>query len=123
LPEPSIIHEEKSMIEIETEGTQTASIVRLLSTPGVNTAGLLAWAKAGYTAERKSGRPVGPFIAVFAEGYGLGAVVAERVLRGETDLLVDGEEVELHLNSEETRLFKTCGQAANRDPKTTVQVR
>ena len=111
------------MIETEIEGTRTASVVRLLSTPGVNTAGLLAWAKAGYTAEMRLGRPVGPFIAVFAEGYGLGAVVAERVLRGDTDLVVDGEEVELRLNSEETRLFKTCGQSSSRDPKTTVQVR
>ena len=111
------------MTATETEVVQPASVVRLLSTPGVNTAGLLAWAKAGYAAEMKFGRPVGPFIAVFAEGYGLGAVVAERVLRGETDLVVDGEEVELRLNGEETRLFKTCGQANARDPKTTVQVR
>ena len=111
------------MTTTEIEVDHTASVVRLLSTPGVNTAGLLAWARAGYAAEMAAGQPVGPFIAVFAEGYGLGAVVAERVLRGETDLVVDGEEVELRLNSEETRLFKTCGQAASRDPKTTVHVR
>ena len=109
------------MDEPDAFDTAPSSVLRLLSTPGVNTAGLLAWARNGYVSELTRGGPVAPFIAVFAEGYGLGAVVAERVLRGETSAVIDGEEVELRLNGEETHLVRTCGQVGRAGLKAVVQ--
>ncbi len=81
--------------------------VRLLSTSFCHVPGVLAWAKAGYQAELCCFGAVGPFIGVFADGYRLGAVLAERVLRGDILTVVDGDAVLLKLSEDEYRLYRS----------------
>lgn len=113
------------MFDTETPAVNqtTANVVRLLSSPAINTAGLLVWAREGYVAERRRGGAVASFIAVFGDGYALGTVLAERLLRGETNARIVGDEVELYLTEEEARLLRSCQQAAERDPTITVCLR
>lgn len=81
--------------------------VRLNPNRMVNAAGLVQWAMLGYRTERHRDGPVGPFIAVLAEGYGLGIVLAERVLRGDIVTRFDGEAIVLMLDAANARLFES----------------
>lgn len=80
--------------------------LRLAASPMVNTAGLIDWACVGFETERARGGRLAPFIAVLASGYGLGIVLAERVLRGEIMALVDDEAVVLLLDAENARIYE-----------------
>ncbi|RTL26841.1 MAG: hypothetical protein EKK47_20145 [Burkholderiales bacterium] len=74
----------------------------LLSAPG-----LVNWAKAGYATEISRGGHVGPFIAVLADGYDLGPILAEKVLRGEISVVEDGICAVLLLDDEQLRCYVT----------------
>lgn len=90
--------------------------VRLNATEMVNTAGLVRWAMLGYRTERRRDGPVGPFIALLADGYRLGSVLAERVLRGEIVTHFDGDEVVLMLDADNARLFDSLDAPAPASP-------
>lgn len=89
-----------------------AKQVRLSATEMVNAAGLVQWAMLGYRAERGRDGPVGPFIALLADGYRLGSVLAERVLRGEIVTHFDGDAVVLMLDADNARLFDSLDPPA-----------
>lgn len=89
--------------------------VRLKSTSFCHVPGTLAWAKAGYQAELCCFGAVGPFIGVFADGYRLGAVLAERVLRGDIVSVVDGDTVILKLSEDEYRLYRSSNPKPKSD--------
>lgn len=86
--------------------------IRLNATEMVNTAGLVQWAMLGYRTERHRDGPVGPFIALLADGYRLGSVLAERVLRGEIMTHFEGDAVVLMLDAENARLFDSLDPPA-----------
>lgn len=89
--------------------------IRLTANPLVNTAGLLEWACIGFRTEKARGGHLAPFLAVLADGYKLGIVLAERVLRGEIMTLVEGEEVVLLLDAESARIFDAVQRTARED--------
>jgi hypothetical protein len=78
----------------------------LRSTPLVCAAGLLQWARNGYTVARATEQPVAPFIQVFADGYRLGAVLAEQLLRGDIATSIDAGDVVLSLSMEEHHAYR-----------------
>lgn len=92
---------------INTAPLNEGKVLRLKSTPMLNTAGTLTWARVVYQTEVQRRGAVAPFIAIFADGYGLGAVLAERLLRGETVYTAQGEEVLVMLDDEEARMYDT----------------
>jgi hypothetical protein len=71
--------------------------MRLESNDWAHTPGIVSWALNGYRDAKRIDAPVGPFLAVLAYGYDLGAVIAERVLRGDILHRVEGDEVVISL--------------------------
>lgn len=67
--------------------------VRLGSNDLVYTPGIVSWAVKGYRDAKRIDDHVATFLAVLADGYDLGAVIAERVLRGDIPHRVEGDEV------------------------------
>lgn len=94
------------------DGQPWATRVRLTANPLVNTAGLVRWAMIGFQAEQKRGGHLATFLAVLADGYGLGLELAARVLRKEIVTLFEGEEVVLLLDAENTRIYQHARAAA-----------
>lgn len=84
---------------------------RLRSTVGIDTAHMLRIAKDGYAMARAKGAPVAPFIAMFADGYQLGVVLAERILSGATASFEDGPDVTLLLSQQDVDSLKGLGHA------------
>jgi len=79
------------------EHTEPALEVRLTSNALAYTPGIFAWTQTGYRAAKQQDDPLAPFISVLADGYDLGAVIAERVLRGDIAHRVEGDDVVLSL--------------------------
>ena len=77
----------------------------LKSTPKIQVVGLLHWARDGYAAARATNGPVAPYIQVFSDGYRLGALLSERLLREEIPVSVDGEDLVLSLSEDEHRSY------------------
>ena len=92
-----------------------ATRVRLTANRLVNTAGLVEWASIGFQTEKARGGHLAPFLATLADGYQLGIVLAERVLRGEIMTLVENEEVVLLLDAECARIYDTERRIARAD--------
>jgi hypothetical protein len=74
---------------------------RLTSTEAINASGILRWAQLGYQASIKQQQAVAPFIAVMADGFGLGVVLAERVLRGEIKYVIEDSDVILLMTEQD----------------------
>ncbi len=85
---------------------------RLHSTIGIDTAHMLRIAKEGYAMALAKGAPVAPFIAMFADGYQLGTVLAERILSGATQSYEDGPDVTLLLSEQDVANLQGVGHAA-----------
>jgi hypothetical protein len=77
----------------------------LKSTPLIQVTGLLHWARDGYAVARATDEPVAPYIQVFADGYRLGALLSERLLREEIPVSYDGDDLVLSLSEEEYRTY------------------
>lgn len=92
-----------------------ATRIRLTANRLVHTAGLVEWASTGFQTEKARGGHLAPFLAVLADGYQLGIVLAERVLRGEIMTLVENEEVVLLLDAENARIYDTVQRAMRAD--------
>lgn len=92
-----------------------ATRLRLTANPLVHTAGLVEWARIGFETEKARDGHLAPFLVVLADGYRLGIVLAERVLRGEIMTLVENEEVVLLLDAENARIYETVQRNARAD--------
>jgi hypothetical protein len=71
-----------------------------------NAATLLKWARSGYDAAAKTKAHVGPFVQIFADGFNLGAMLAEALLRGEIPVeIVDDDSLHILLNKEQVLVY------------------
>ncbi|HET9642743.1 MAG TPA: hypothetical protein VFP68_05195 [Burkholderiaceae bacterium] len=95
-----------SLLERPKDPQQRGVQLHLKSTPLVYVLGLLHWACQGYRAAEDTEQPVAPYIKVFAEGYRLGPVLAERLLRAEIPVSSDGVDIVLRLTSEERQAWQ-----------------
>ena len=66
---------------------------------------LLSWAIKGYRDAQHNDQPVGVFIALLSDGYGLSPVLAEKVLRGDVLYSQDDQHVVLLLDQMEADIY------------------
>ena len=81
--------------------------LRLTSIELAHTPRIVAWTLAGYRAAKRNDDLVGPFIAVLCDGYDLGVVIAERVLRGDIAHRVECDDVVLCLGELDAVTYET----------------
>lgn len=89
-------------------------IVRLLSDRSIHAPGIVQWATCFYRTSQEQGKPVGPSLAVLADGFDLGVVLAERVLSGSVPFHIEGDTVVLSLNEEDWSIY-SVRQATKQD--------
>ena len=89
--------------------------LRLTSNELAHTPGIVAWTLAGYRAAKRNDDHVGPFIAVLSDGYDLGAVIAERVLRGDIVHRVEGDDVVLCLGELDADTYESRHRRIDHD--------
>jgi len=110
-----------SFVEAPPRQARRTMVLRLRSTPSVYVVGLLHWARDGYAVARATGGPVAEFIQVFADGYRLGAVLAEGLLRDEIPVTFETADVVLRLTDEEHRAFQVRQASLPDVPKDLVE--
>lgn len=86
--------------------TQNSALTVTLHSHGLmSIAKLLSWAIAGYRDALLNRQPVGTFIALLSDGYGLSPVLAEKVLRGQVSYCQDEGQVVLLLDQDEAEAY------------------
>jgi alkaline phosphatase len=87
--------------------THNSALTVTLHSHGVMTiAKLLSWAIAGYREAQFNRQPVGTFIALLSDGYGVSPVLAEKVLRGQVSYCQDEGQVVLLLDQAEADAYQ-----------------
>lgn len=72
-----------------------------------NASTLLKWARSGYESASKSKSHVGPYVQIFADGFDLGALLAECLLRGEIPVeIVDDDTLHMLLNKDQALVYQ-----------------
>jgi hypothetical protein len=110
------------MDEMNNQEPCIATKLRLKSNGLIDVVNLLAWARRTYRCEMQLRGPVAPIIAPFSDGYGLGPVLAERLLRAEIQAVADGDEVVIWLCDSDARDYKTRRATLSDVPRGLVEV-
>lgn len=102
-------HGERAAFALAVKGRKQRLV--LTTTCGrTNLPSLLHWSRSGYQTALAEHREVGSFIQVFAEGYGLGVILAEQLLRGELPTHPVEEEEDqalfIYLTDEQAECFR-----------------
>jgi hypothetical protein len=105
----------------------TATALTLESIGPMSIADMISWAVAGYRVAQSMKQPVGHYIALLSDGYGLSPVLAEKVLRGEVSYCVEDGNVVLLLDQEDAEIYRSrqasiIGGDIPRQVKTNVSV-
>lgn len=105
----------------------TATALTLESMGPMSIADMISWAVAGYRTSQSTKQPVGHFIALLSDGYGLSPILAEKVLRGEVSYCVEDGNVVLLLDQEDAEAYRgrqasMLGGDIPRQVKTNVSV-
>ena len=78
----------------------------LTSADSTNVATLLKWTRAGYETAMRSSARLGDYLQVFADGFNLGTVLAEALMRGDIPVeIVDDSTLHVMLSAEQASLY------------------
>lgn len=78
----------------------------LTAAPKTNAPTLLRWARAGYSSANREGTSIGKYLEVFADGFNLGIVIAECLMRGTVPVeIVDDETLHVLLTDQQHQDF------------------
>lgn len=74
----------------------------LTSTDSTNVSTLLKWARSGYETASRSHARLGDYLQIFADGFDLGTVLAEGLMRGDIPVeIIDDSTLHVMLNEEQ----------------------